>query len=106
MYTAIRMYFIEQGSLDEVMRRIDTEFVPQLSQEPGFVAYQCVDTGENTLCTITTFRDEYGAERSNEIAARFVRDRLADMKVVRTDIRRGDVLVSRAESEMLEAAHA
>jgi hypothetical protein len=100
------MYFIEHGNLDEVMHRIDTDFVPELSQEPGFVAYQCVDTGENTLCTITTFRDEFGADRSNELAARFVRDKLADMKVVRTDIRRGDVLVSRVESEMLEEAHA
>ena len=49
---------------------------------------------------------EEAAERSNELAKDFVRDKLSDMEITRTDIKGGKVDVSRAASEVLEPAHA
>ena len=38
----------------------------------GFVAYQALDCGDGTCITITTFRDEEGADNSVALAAAFV----------------------------------
>jgi hypothetical protein len=105
VYTSIRTYRLEEGDIDEVMHRVDADFADGLADQPGFVAYQAVDSGDGTLTTITVFRDGIGAERSNDLAAAFVRDELSDMRLVRTDVTRGEVMVSRAASEVLEPAH-
>jgi hypothetical protein len=91
--------------MQEVMHRIDEDFAPRLSEEPGFIAYDCIDTGDNTLCTVSVFRDEAGTDRSTELAAKFVRDELSHMKLTRLDVRGGVVGVSRAAREVLEPVH-
>jgi hypothetical protein len=106
MYTSIRSYRLDEGDMADAMHRVDAEFADRIAEEAGFVAYQCVDCGDNVLCTITTFRDEAGAEGSVDMAADFVRDRMSDMVLVRTDVKGGKVDVSRAASEVLEPAHA
>jgi hypothetical protein len=106
MHASIRTYKLEEGDFNEAMHRIDTGFADQIAAEPGFVAYQCIDCGDNVLCTVTCFHDREGADRSVEMAATFVRDEMSDMKLVRTDVKGGEVDVSRAASEVLEPAHA
>jgi hypothetical protein len=106
MYASIRTHRLDKGDMDEVTHRVDTFLADRLAEEPGFVAYQVVDCGDNTVCSVTVFRDEAGAERSNDLATEFVRDRLSDMEIVPIDVKGGKVDVSRAASEMLEPAHA
>jgi hypothetical protein len=92
--------------MDELMHRIDEEFCDKLEHEPGFVAYQALDCGDGNCITVTTFRDEEGAEESVALAAAFVRDRLSDVEIERLDAFMGEAKVSRAISEMLQPAHA
>ncbi|MFL5911341.1 MAG: hypothetical protein ACJ768_12295 [Gaiellaceae bacterium] len=106
MYASIRSYRLEKGDMEEAMHRVDTSFADRLAEEPGFVAYQAVDCGDNMLCTVTVFHDEAAAKRSVDLAADFVRDEMSDMELVRTDVKGGKVDVSRAASEMLQPAHA
>jgi hypothetical protein len=106
MYASIRSYRLDRGDMAECMHRCDTRLADRLAAEPGFVAYQVVDCGDSTLCSVTVFHDEDGVEQSNGLAAEFVREELSDMELVRTDIRSGKVDVSRAATEMLEPAHA
>jgi hypothetical protein len=106
MYASIRTYRLGRGDMGEVMHRVDTDFADRLANEPGFVDYQCVDCGDNVLCTITIFHDEVGADRSVDMAMEFVRDRLSDMELERTDVKAGRVDVSRAARDVLEPAHA
>ena len=106
MFTVIRRYRLDEGDMDEVMHRVDSEFADPLSREPGFVAYEAIRSGADGLITITTFTDEAGCERSTQRAADFVRDELSHMKVTREDATSGEVSVSRAAREVLEPAHA
>ena len=57
MYASLRTYRIGSGSVDAVMRRVDRDFAEALSQEPGFVAYQAIDTGHDMVMTISLFHD-------------------------------------------------
>jgi hypothetical protein len=106
MYASIRSYRLDRGDMGEVMHRVDRDFADRLAGEPGFAGYHVVDCGDNVLCTVTVFHDESSAERSNDMAAEFVREQLSDMDLSRTDVKGGKVAVSRAASEMLEPAHA
>jgi hypothetical protein len=47
MYASLRTYRIGSGSVEAVMRRVDRDFAGALSQEPGFVAYHAMDTGND-----------------------------------------------------------
>jgi hypothetical protein len=111
MYASVRKYSIEAERVDELMHRVDEKFAPRLEEMPGFVAYQAIDAGvdragEGRLFTVTICADRDAAERSADIAAEFVRDELADLKIERVEAATGPVSVSRASSEVLDAAHA
>ncbi|HEX8857307.1 MAG TPA: hypothetical protein VF752_17065 [Thermoleophilaceae bacterium] len=105
MYASIRSYRINDSQVDDLMHRIDTEFADSVQDQPGFISYQAVYTGGGTLCTVTVCRDEATCDRTNEMAAMFVRESLSDMEIERTDVKGGEVMVSRAASEVLQLVH-
>jgi hypothetical protein len=111
MYASVRKYLMDAERVDELMHRVDEEFCPRLEEMPGFVAYQVIDAGEDragkgVLFTVTVCRDGDSAERTIDMAAEFVADELAGIEIERLEAAAGAVKVSRAVSEMLEAAHA
>lgn len=105
MYASLRTYRVGSGSVDALMHRVDRDFAEALSQQPGFVAYQAIDTGNGMVMTITTFADRAQADASNDLAAQWVAEELADFDVTRVGVIAGETLVSRARAEMLEPTH-
>jgi len=105
MYASVRHYTMGAGSLDALMHRVDEEFAPAISQEPGFVGYFALDTADATLETISIFHDNAFAEQSNELAADYVRENLGEFELTLTDVSGGEVLVSRMTAEALDDAH-
>jgi len=105
MYASVRRYTMGAGSIDSLMHRVDQEFAPAISQEPGFVAYFALDTGDSTVETISIFNDQASAQGSNELAADYVSENLGDFELTRTELSGGEVMVSRATAEALEDAH-
>jgi hypothetical protein len=79
MYTSIRRYNVKPNSVKEVMGRSEKGFVPIISQAPGFLAYDQVDTGNDTLTTISTFENQIEAENSNTLAASWVRENVSSL---------------------------
>jgi hypothetical protein len=106
MYASIRMYQSDPDKVDEAMHRVDEYFVPTLSEQDWFVAYHCCDCGGGDICSVTICSDEAGVNQSDELAAEFVRERLSDIEITRTDMKSGDVKVSSAAQEVLEPTHA
>jgi hypothetical protein len=105
MHANLRQYRIAPGNIDEAMHLADMHLADRLADEPGFVAYELMATEDGTVCSMTIFQDPEGAERSQEIAAEFVREHLSDMDVERLGTMTGEIMVSRARDQVLEAAH-
>ena len=105
MYASLRTYRVGPGSIDALAHRVDRDFAEALSQEPGFIAYQAIDTGNDMLMTVSVFENAEQAEASNDLAAEWVADALSDFEVTRVGVIAGDVMVSRATAGMLEPAH-
>ncbi len=53
MYTAIRRYQVDPGSVDEITRRVQNGFVPLIRQVPGFVDYYLVDAGNGAVVSLS-----------------------------------------------------
>jgi hypothetical protein len=102
MYASVRRYTMGAGSIDSMMHRVEEEFAPALAQEPGFVCYFALDTGDHTVQTLSIFHDKNSAFRSNELSAQYVRENLEEFELTRTDVTAGEVLVSRLVPEVLE----
>lgn len=105
MYASLRRYVMGAGSIDALMHRIDEEFAPALSQQPGFVSYSALDVGGGAIETISVFHDEAAAERSNELAAAYVSENLREFELTRTDVTAGEVCVSRTAVTAFSDAH-
>jgi hypothetical protein len=73
MYISIRRYQVDIHSVDEIVQRVEAEFVPIIRQAPGFIAYYAIDAGGGVVASISIFRDQAGAEESNRRAAGWVK---------------------------------
>jgi hypothetical protein len=73
VYAAIRRYHTDPASLDEVVRRVNEEFVPMISDMPGFVAYVALNAGQGEYGTVSVFEDQASAEESNRAAEEWVK---------------------------------
>jgi hypothetical protein len=106
VYTTIRQYRCDPGEARQIAHATDEHFADQLAQMEGFVAYELIDCGSGDLFTMTVFTDRQASMRSTELAARFIEEHLADVQLERTGAYTGEVLVNRAESNVLELVHA
>ena len=106
MYVSIRTYRVGAGSITDLMHRVDRDLAEAFAQEPGFIAYQVAQTGERTVASMTVFGTEQQAQDSNDLAAEWVAENLADFEVERMGVIGGPVMVSRAIADMLVPAHA
>jgi hypothetical protein len=105
MFVSIRTYRVGDGSIDDLMHHVDRDLAEAFAREPGFVAYQAIQTGDRTVATVTCFREAEQAEASNELAAQWVAEELGDFHVERMGVLGGEVMVSRAIADLLEPAH-
>jgi hypothetical protein len=105
MYLSIRTYRMAEGSIDEALHRVDRDLADVFAREEGFVAYQVTKTGDRTVAAVTVFREREQADASNDLAAQWVSEELADFQIERLGVIGGEIMVSRANAEMLEPAH-
>jgi hypothetical protein len=76
-YLAIRQYQLAPDhTIAELAAAVESGFVPILEQVPGYLEYFLVETGEGVL-SISTFKDQAGAEESTRRAADWVEQNLA-----------------------------
>lgn len=105
MFVSIRTYRIGQGSVEDVMRRVDRDLADAFAREPGFISYEVAKTGDQTIASITMFQGQEEAEASNQLAAEWVSEELLDFDVERMGVISGEVMVNRASSDILQLAH-
>jgi hypothetical protein len=104
MYAMIRRYKMGAGSIDELMRKVDTRFADRLQEQLGILNYHAIDTGGGTIMTVTVFEDEEAGKLA-EAAAAGVREALAEFRVEEIEALSGEVMVSRATEKVLEPVH-
>jgi heme-degrading monooxygenase HmoA len=94
MYMTIREYKVSPQQADEVIRRVDTNWVEQLRKVKGFVSYHVVRPDPDRLVAIAGFLDQGSARMGAEASAEWVGQRLLlDLDVEFIGMREGPVVV-------------
>lgn len=93
MHISIRRY-ANVRSVGEVCRKIELSFVPLMRRSPGFIAYYAVDGGGGAMATVSVFSTEAMALESNQIAAVWLRENVADLQPEPPEIIAGKALVA------------
>jgi hypothetical protein len=92
MFSSIRRYTVKQGTVEELIRRVQEGFMPIVRNMPGFRGYY--SGGPETLIAISVFDNADGALASNELAADCVRKNVLNSMTGRPESILGDVVIS------------
>ena len=95
MYAAVRRF---EGVSDpkEVARHAQEEFLPILSEMPGFVAYYWVDAGDGVMISTSVYEHKSAEEETNWRAGQFVAQHLASVLPNPPQITAGEVVAHKA----------
>ena len=92
MHAAIRKYRVTDA--DELVRRVEAEFVDRVKGVDGFVGYYVVDAGDGTVASITVGETEAAVEESTNVARDWVGESAAELVEGAPDVTAGEVRVS------------
>lgn len=80
MYASVRYYEgIHPDDMDELMRRVDEGFKPIISGQAGFIAYYFFRVDRGAAISVSVFESQAAAEGSNQAAAGWVKDYVAEL---------------------------
>ena len=96
MYVAVRRY---EGVTDaqQVARLVEEDFLPKISEMPGFVAYYCVDAGDGVMVSTSVFEDKDAEEQSTIRAREFVAQDLGHLAPNPPQVTAGEVVAYKGE---------
>jgi len=93
MYGVIREYKIQSGKADELIKRVNAEFVPMIDKAPGFVGYSLAQNGADSIMTFSTFENQTQAEESVKMAAGWVKEHVASFVTGPPRVTTGEMVV-------------
>lgn len=103
MYAVVRHYSTTSGSIEEMVKQVDSEFADRIPEQVGSILYTAVNTGTGTAMTVTMFADAATAARSDATVAQVQQSLAARFGVQEIAVHRGDVMVSRADQQVVQA---
>ena len=98
MFAAIRYYQADPPSIDEVVRRVQEDFVPLIRDMQGFISYFILvpSEREEDIVSVSVFEDQQSAEESNSKAAEWVVQNLGELLRPSPEFASGQVVVYEA----------
>jgi heme-degrading monooxygenase HmoA len=97
MYASVRVTQAKPGSADKIGERITQDFVPVVSQIPGFVGYYVIKTGGDQLVTVSIFEDGKGTQASIQASYEWVSKNISEWLARPLDIMEGRVIASKSK---------
>lgn len=92
MYIIVRKYSTD--ALDIVVEKIQHEFVPLISQTPGFIDYYLVPLNKTEVMIVNMYDTEVNAKQSHEMALQWVSENIAYMYSGPPQVMEGEAIIS------------
>jgi hypothetical protein len=79
MNVTIRRYeSIDQSRKSELIKKLDENLLPTLSELPGFNGYSVIDAGDGIMTSVSFFDTAAQADESTRVAASWLREQKLD----------------------------
>ena len=99
MYASIRRYTfktnMDQKSLDDYKRRLESKFVPLIQDIRGLHSYYLVKVSDKELLGFGVFEDKAGAAESTRRAADFVKNDPSKDQIGKPEVIEGELWILR-----------
>ena len=104
MNCTIRRYeSVDQSRKSELIKKLDENLLPTLSELPGFNGYSVIDAGEGVMTSVSFFDTQAQADESTRVAASWLREQKLDAVLsTAPKITSGDVVVHKTR-ELVQA---
>jgi hypothetical protein len=76
---------------------VEEDYVPLISEMPGFVAYYLVDAGDGVTVSTSVFEHKDAEEQSTFLAGEFVAEHLAPLMPNPPQVTAGEVVAYKAK---------
>ncbi|HKI23692.1 MAG TPA: hypothetical protein VKA24_09780 [Gaiellaceae bacterium] len=75
MHATIRRYEgIDQSRTDELVKNVDENLLPRLTEMPGFKSYHLIEADNGVMSSIDFFETSEQSDESTRVAATWVRE--------------------------------
>jgi hypothetical protein len=78
-----------------VAQLVEEDYMPIISEMPGFVAYYCVDAGDGVMVSTSVFEHKDAEEQSTYRAGEFVQEHLAPLLPNPPQVTAGELVASK-----------
>jgi hypothetical protein len=104
MHATIRRYeSIDQSRKSELIKKVDENLLPTLSELPGFNGYSLIDAGNGVVTSVNFFDTAAQADESNRVVGSWLREQKLDTVVpTPPKITSGNVVVHKTR-ELVQA---
>jgi heme-degrading monooxygenase HmoA len=96
-YARIGLYTVKPDTLDGILTRAAAELVPQTRQQPGFLRFFTIRTGEDSLVSVTVWQSKEQAEQAAERHSSWGRAAMG-ASLVKVDNHVGEMIISNVPS--------
>ena len=77
-HVRVGVYKFKRGTVDEVLRKAEAGLLPIFRNQPGFVGYGVVKSGEDEGVSLSVWETHEQAEKAVQVAATWAKDNVAD----------------------------
>jgi hypothetical protein len=105
VFTTVRRYRVKLGQAEQAIRLAEIELLPIISAIPGFLAYQAVLVGPQSIMSVSTYRDRLAVDSANSAAEHWVEARLAAVIDGPARVTAGEVCLTALADGRGEALH-
>jgi heme-degrading monooxygenase HmoA len=92
-YVRVTIVKLTTGGMSEILERVGREMAPVFRGQPGFIAYQGVQTGEDAGLTISVWDTQEQADQSAATAGAWIREQLGG-RIAAAETHVGEVVFS------------
>jgi hypothetical protein len=93
MYMVIRRYAMEPSKVDEVIRKVDEQYLEKLRLLPGYEGYYVLDSGEGKISSVTLSADKDSSHAATRLSKEWVDTWLKDVHLDLVETIEGPVVV-------------
>lgn len=93
MFAVIRHYRYKPQDGAEIEKIVRDNFVPLIKRAKGFVRYYWLDAGNGECASLSVFKDKAGADKSNHLAADYVKDHMSKLLTQKPEVIEGHVKI-------------
>jgi hypothetical protein len=95
MYLTVRKYRKVEGDREQMVKTVNSGFVPLISKIKGFVDYYCIFADDGSLLSVSVYEDKSGADEALRAAGKWVEQNMSKQLPDKPEVISGEVFALR-----------